>query len=121
MLQLLIFMYFVWSSLKAGLLSISSCGMKKQSNQTGDHYNSPRHSVSYFRMAVLSSESTITKSNCDLEFCFCPFRAMQELLIHFHPQPSVPPPTPSTLSSLTTTTGQSGKCFVFVGVFLGCI
>ena len=36
-------------------------------------------------------------------------RAMQELLVHFQPEPSVPPPTPSTLSSLTTVAGQSGK------------
>lgn len=37
------------------------------------------------------------------------YRAMQELLVHFQPEPSVPPPTPSTLSSLTTVGGQSGK------------
>lgn len=34
-------------------------------------------------------------------------KAMQELLVHFQPEPSVPPPTPSTLSSLTTVAGQS--------------
>ena len=38
-----------------------------------------------------------------------PHRAMQELLVHFQPEPSVPPPTPSTLSSLTTVAGQSGE------------
>ena len=30
MVQLLIFMFFVWSSLKAGLLSISSSGIKSR-------------------------------------------------------------------------------------------
>ncbi|XP_067055317.1 enhancer of mRNA-decapping protein 4-like isoform X1 [Acropora muricata] len=34
-------------------------------------------------------------------------KAMQELHVHFQPEPSVPPPTPSTLSSLTTVAGQS--------------
>lgn len=34
---------------------------------------------------------------------------MQELLVHFQPEPSVPPPTPSTLSSLATLEGQSGE------------
>ena len=29
--------------------------------------------------------------------------------MHFQPEPSVPPPTPSTLSSLATVGGQSGE------------
>ena len=40
---------------------------------------------------------------------------MQELLVHFQPEPSVPPPTPSTLSSLATVGGQSGESLVCHG------
>ena len=40
---------------------------------------------------------------------------MQELLVYFQPEPSVAPPTPSTLSSLTTITGQSGKQSTHLG------
>ena len=57
--------------------------------------------------------AAVSHSLCILGLCtesvLSLYRAMQELVVHFQPEPSVPPPTPSTLSSLATMGGQSGE------------
>ncbi|RMX51313.1 hypothetical protein pdam_00004685 [Pocillopora damicornis] len=88
--------------------------LKSQGDQNGqenaeshDHGDDDIHSSHVGLDEIAAGEEKGKKYGVQLQLFCIQTRSMQELLVHFQPEPSIPPPTPSTLSSLTTVAGQS--------------
>lgn len=79
----------------------------EDNGESRDHDDDDIHSSHVGLKEITAGEEKGKKYGVQLQLFCIQTRSMQELLVHFQPEPSVPPPTPSTLSSLTTVAGQS--------------
>ncbi|XP_078363915.1 enhancer of mRNA-decapping protein 4-like [Oculina patagonica] len=82
---------------------------REQNGQEQSHSDNDDIHSSYVGLEEIApGDEKGKKFGVQLQLYCIQTRVMQEILVHFQPEPSLPgPPTPSTLSSLTTVASQS--------------
>ncbi|XP_078367719.1 enhancer of mRNA-decapping protein 4-like isoform X2 [Oculina patagonica] len=89
------------------LFKLKSHGKQNGQENGENHDDDDIHSSHVGLEEIAAGDKKGKKYGVQLQLYCIQTKAMQELLVHFQPEPSVPPPTPSTLSSLTTVASQS--------------